>query len=429
MSEKATEQRIILRPDEPVTCPNCDHEFALREGIARQTIERYEEEYEAAFESERKALRAQLEQQAEKRAARAYDARISELQEQVAAGAGSLRKLREQVAMEKQQAAAEARAEADRQAAELREELEAKGKKLAEYRAQELELRKEKQALEEARAELEIQVQRRLDEEKKRIEQQTADTFRLREAEYKKKIEDAQRANDELKRKLEQGSQQLQGEVLELELEEILNAAFPLDQVEAVRKGARGADVIQTVMTRSGVVCGKIIWEAKRAENWSNNWIPKLKDDQQAAGAELAVLVSTAFPAGTNEPFLQEAGVWLVRPAAIRPVAEALRAILTESQKQKAVSVGKNEKMEALYDYLCSPRFAQKIRGVVDAYDAMREDLEKEKAAMQRLWKKREAQLERITGNMMGMCGELQGVADNALPQLDTIGVLPVDDD
>jgi hypothetical protein len=331
--------------------------------------------------------------------------------------------------MEKQQAAAEARAEADRQAAELREELEAKGKKLAEYRAQELELRKEKQALEEARAELEIQVQRRLDEEKKRIEQQTADTFRLREAEYKKKIEDAQRANDELKRKLEQGSQQLQGEVLELELEEILNAAFPLDQVEAVRKGARGADVIQTVMTRSGVVCGKIIWEAKRAENWSNNWIPKLKDDQQAAGAELAVLVSTAFPAGTNEPFLQEAGVWLVRPAAIRPVAEALRAILTESQKQKAVSVGKNEKMEALYDYLCSPRFAQKIRGVVDAYDAMREDLEKEKAAMQRLWKKREAQLERITGNMMGMCGELQGVADNALPQLDTIGVLPVDDD
>jgi hypothetical protein len=423
------EQRIILRPDEPVTCPKCDHEFALREGIARQTIERYEEEYEAAFESERKLLRAQLEQQAEKRAARAYDARIAELQEQVAAGAGSLQKLREQVVQEKEQAAAEARAEADRQAAELREELEAKGKKLAEYRAQELELRKEKQALEEARAELEIQVQRRLDEEKKRIEQQTADTFRLREAEYKKKIEDAQRANDELKRKLEQGSQQLQGEVLELELEEILNAAFPLDQIDAVRKGARGADVVQTVMTRSGVVCGKIIWEAKRAENWSNNWIPKLKDDQQAAGAELAVLVSTAFPAGTSEPFLQEGGVWLVRPAAIRPVAEALRAILTESQKQKAVSVGKNEKMEALYDYLCSPRFAQKIRGVVDAYDAMREDLEKEKAAMQRLWKKREAQLERITANMMGMCGELQGVADNALPQLDTIGVLPLDED
>ena len=119
------EQRIILRPDEPVTCPKCDHEFALREGIARQTIERYEEEYEAAFESERKLLRAQLEQQAEKRAARAYDARIAEQQEQVAAGAGSLQKLREQVVQEKEQAAAEARAEADRQAAELREELEA----------------------------------------------------------------------------------------------------------------------------------------------------------------------------------------------------------------------------------------------------------------------------------------------------------------
>jgi hypothetical protein len=137
------------------------------------------------------------------------------------------------------------------------------------------------------------------------------------------------------------------------------------------------------------------------------------------------VLVSTAFPAGVTEPFLHIEGVWLVRPHAVRPVAEALRTILTEAQKNKAISIGKNEKMEALYDYLCSPQFAQKIRAVVDAYNAMKLDLDKEKAAMARLWRKREAQLERITLNIMGMCGELQGLAENSLPQLEAIGMLP----
>ena len=204
----------------------------------------------------------------------------------------------------------------------------------------------------------------------------------------------------------------------------MLGTAFPLDGIEAVRKGVRGADVIQSVMTRSGHVSGKIIWEAKRAENWSNKWIPKLKDDQQAASAELAVLVSTAFPADVKEPFLQMEGVWLVSPNAVRPMAEVLRTVLLESYKQKAVSLGKNEKMESLYDYICSPQFAQKVRGVVDAYGDMLSDLEREKAAMARLWKKREAQLNRITINMMGMCGELQGIAENALPQLESIGLL-----
>ena len=153
----------------------------------------------------------------------------------------------------------------------------------------EVALRKEKSVLEEQRKEMALEIQRRVDAERQRIEETTADAFRLREAEWRKKIDDAQRANEDLKRKLEQGSQQLQGEVLELELEALLGTAFPFDGIEPVRKGARGADVIQTVRLRSGVNCGRIIWETKRAENWSNAWIGKLKDDQQTAGGELAV--------------------------------------------------------------------------------------------------------------------------------------------
>ena len=173
------------------------------------------------------------------------------------------------------------------------------------------------------------------------------------------------------------------------------------------------------------MICGRIVWETKRAENWSNAWIGKLKDDQQAAGGELAVLVSTAFPAGIAEAMVMYEGVWLVRPDLVKALAEALRTVLIESQRQKAISAGKGESMEALYNYVTSAQFAQKVRAVVDAYQQMREDLDKEKSAMQRMWKKREAQLERITSNMLGMCGELQGVSQEALPQLDDIGLLP----
>jgi hypothetical protein len=183
--------------------------------------------------------------------------------------------------------------------------------------------------------------------------------------------------------------------------------------------------VIQTVRLRSGALCGRIIWETKRAENWSNAWVPKLKDDQQAAGGELAVLVSTAFPAGIGDPMVIYEGVWLVRPDLVRALAEALRTVLIESQRQKVISAGRGESMEAVYNYVTSAQFAQKVRAVVDAYQQMREDLDKEKSAMQRLWKKREAQLERVTSNMLGICGELQGVSAEALPQLDDIGLLP----
>ena len=313
---------------------------------------------------------------------------------------------------------------------EFQEDLLSKDKKLDEYRSQELQLRQSMSKLEEDRKEFEVKLQRQLNEEKEKIQKQVSDDFNMREAELRKKIEDAQKANEDLKRKLEQGSSQLQGEVLELELEGVLGSSFPLDEVVEVKKGVRGADITQTVMTRTGTICGKIIWEAKRAENWSNAWVAKLKDDQHEAGAETAVLVTTAFPHDTHEPFLFEEDIWIVRPYAVRPVAEALRMTLIEKQKQKLVEHGKSEKMEAVYDYLCSPQFAQKIRGVVDAYQAMKTDLEKEKAAMQRLWKKREAQLDRITANMMGMSGELQGIAEDALPALDNIGQLPeLDDD
>lgn len=418
-------KKIIIDAFDEVTCPHCGEAFVLQEAIAQQLIERYEDEYDAMLDGERRRLRETLQADAERAANRQFADQLTQMKDRLTASQAAQDQLKQQARAAAEAAATRAREEAAEQAEALRAELQAKNTRLAEFRQAELALRQEKARLEEQQKELALEVQRRVDAERARIEADNAENYRLREAEWRKKIDDAQKANDELKRKLEQGSQQLQGEVLELEIEELLGAAFPFDGIEPVRKGARGADVIQTVRLRSGTVCGRIVWETKRAENWSNAWVGKLKDDQQAAGGELAVLVSTAFPAGVDQAMMMYEGVWLVRPDLVRALAEALRTVLIESQRQKGIAANQDESMAAVYAYITSAQFAQKVRAVVEAYQQMREDLDREKSAMQRLWKKREGQLERITSNMLGMCGELQGVSQTALPQLDDIGLLP----
>ena len=317
----------------------------------------------------------------------------------------------------------------------LAEELLEKNNKINEFRAQEIELRKQKRAMDEQQANMEIELQRKLEDERtKMIDQISASEvarFSMIEAEYKKKIEDAQKANEDLRRKLDQGSQQLQGEVLELELEHVLSTSFLHDQIDEVKKGQRGADVLHTVRTIQGIECGKIIWEAKRAENWTDKWLHKLKDDQQEAKADIAVLVTTVMPKGVDEFIVRIGDVWVVSPQVIKPVAEMLRVVLLEANKLKMVNTGRNEKMELLYNYLSSAQFSQKIRTMLEAFESMRADLEAEKRAMQKIWSRRQTQIERVTNSMTTVVGELQGIAHEALPQLDNLETLEsiVDDD
>lgn len=426
---KAMNKRIILNPDVNVKCPSCGHEYGLNEGITEQTIDQFQAEYDELLKKDREVQLDQLKKQAVKEASAAFQVQINDLQEKLEESNTAKKKIEEQIKKVKEKTESEVREELKAETKLIEEDLDSKNKKIKEYKEEELKLRKENRELKDKQKDNEVEIQRRLDEERKLAEQKASDEFKLREAEYKKKIDDAQKANEALKKKLDQGSQQLQGEVLELELEQILIDNFHFDKIEEVKKGKRGADVIQNVFTRSSTFCGKIIWEAKRAENWSGQWISKLKDDQIEVSATIAVIVTTVFPFETTEPFVLKDGIWIVKPFAIRPVAEALRSILIEAQRQKIMNEGKNEKMEALYDYLCSPQFIQKLKSIVDIHSIMREELEKEKAASQKRFKKREAQLEKLTASMMGMCGELQGIAGNTLPQLETIGLLPEDED
>ena len=376
---------IILDGAQQVACPKCSHEFPLTEGISRQAIERYAEDFERALDERKRKLEERL--------------------------------------------AAEAKARFDLEAKALQQALAAKDGALARFRSDELALRRRLLELEEARKNQELDYQRKLDEERKRIESQArlaaGEEFNRREAQYKAQLESAQREAADLKRKLEQGSQQIQGEALEASLESLLSGAFPMDEIVPVPKGMNGADLLQRVRSPSGQVCGTIIWEAKQTKAWQPAWLQKLKDDQQAVGAEMAVIVTAAMPKETREPFVREADVWITRFDAARPLAQALRTTLLELHKLRQANLGRSEKMELVYNYICSAQFAQRVKSVVDGFEAMRQDLEAEKNAMLRMWKKREGQLTRVTGSLLGVVGDLQGIGQESLAQLDSIAALP----
>ena len=235
-----------------------------------------------------------------------------------------------------------------------------------------------------------------------------------------------QRQIEELKRKAEQGSQQLQGEVQELELEVLLSGKFPLDQIHPVPKGEHGGDVLQHVVGRFGQACGTILWEAKRTKHWSDGWLVKLREDQRQAKAELAVIVSQALPKEVDTFDLID-GVWLTHPRSALPVAMALRQSLMEVAAARQATEGQQTKMELVYDYLMGPRFRQRVQAIVEAFSTMQEDLDKERKVIMRQWAKREEQINRVMQATVGMYGDLQGIAGKTLQEIEGLELKALD--
>ena len=227
-----------------------------------------------------------------------------------------------------------------------------------------------------------------------------------------------QKQIEELKRKAEQGSQQLQGEVHELELEALLRAKFPLDSIEPVPKGEHGGDILQRVAGPMGQTCGTILWEVKRTKNWSDGWLVKLREDQRTAKAEVAVIVSQVLPKGV-ETFELIDGVCITHPRAALPVAVMFCHTLMEIASARQASEGQQTKMEMVYQYLTGPRFRQRVQAIVEAFSSMQEDLDKEKKAITKQWAKREAQIDRVMQATVGMYGDLQGIAGKTLQEIE----------
>ncbi len=311
----------------------------------------------------------------------------------------------------------------------LQAELAAKDQRLSEAQKQELELRKQKTEFEEQKKALDLEIARRSDDARSEMSKQKDEEFRLKEAENAKKLADMTRQIDELKRKAEQGSQQSQGEILEVDLEAALERAFPMDEIQPVPKGTLGADVIHLVKDDRALLCGSIVWESKRTKAWSDGWLEKLKDDKLAAKAQIAVIVSTVLPKDIAS-FDCRDGVWVVSPTLALPLASALRMTLMESASAKRAVEGRHDKMSAVYDYLSGPEFKSRVTAIVETFTSMRADLDGEKKAMLKIWAKREKQIERIVTNTAGLHGELQGIIGQSLPaiealELDSIAKLP----
>ncbi len=416
--------KIMIQANEQITCPHCEQKFQVRDAIAEHLIDQHEADYLKELDDNKEQIRTELRRELERSLVKDKQKEIEALQQQLLDSKESGDNLKRRLEREKQKAAEAALEQFREDELELKEKLERQTQQLATFRQHEKQLREEKARIEESRVNLELELQRKLDSEKEALRAKLEESYKLREAEYQKKLHDAALANETMKRKLEQGSQQLQGEVLELELENALSADYPLDNIEAVKSGARGADVIQTVRMRSGTECGKIVWETKRTENWSNGWIGKLKTDMQNVNGDIGVIVTAAFPSDIKEPMAIKDGVWLVKPNLVRSLAEALRSSLLEVQRQKAISSGREQHLEAVYDYVCSIQFMQRIKAVVAHQHEMKKELDKERNALTRIWSKREKQIAGITDQMVSMVGELQGLADDGMPLLDQIAEL-----
>jgi hypothetical protein len=386
-----------------IKCPGCGEVIAISETIYHQVAERAERDLKARSVRQERAL-ADREKQLQARE-ETFDQRI---QEQVKAATVDL----------KAQAEQQARQSVSLEIEDLRRRAAEKDEKLQAAEKAELGLRKQKRELEERERRLELETARKLDEERRKIEDQAArqveERYRLKDAEKDKKLQDALVVNEELRRKLQQGSEQTQGEVLELELEEQLRTTFPFDHIEAVPKGMNGADLIHRVHNRNGHCCGTIVWESKRTKAWSDGWIQKLKDDLRLAKGDLAVIASEALPKDITN-FTQLKGIWVTSRECALNLAAALRSQLIELSVVKAAAIGKNEKMEILYKYLSGSEFKQRIEAIVEAFIGMQEDLNEERRTAERRWSKREKQIQRVICNTSGMYGDLQGLIGSSL--------------
>jgi len=311
---------------------------------------------------------------------------------------------------------------------DLQEQIKEKDSRVEEAQKKELEIRKQARLLEEKQKNLNLEFQRKIDEERKGIEdklsKQFSDETNLRLREKEKQINDLRKSLEEARRKSEQGSMETQGEVLELDLEQRLRSQFTHDSISPVSKGIKGADIIQAVKDASLNDCGKIIWEAKNTKNWSQLWIEKLKDDQREIGANMAILISIALPEGIKGFGLVE-GVWVTDIHSSLPLASALREQLIQVNFARNASQGKSEKMESMFNYLSGDEFRQRVEAIVETFSSMQDQLNKEKRAMERIWKEREKQIQRITVNTIGMYGDVRGIIGSSVQ---SIPALELDD-
>lgn len=353
-----------------ITCPKCGHAFEVQAQMREHLLRELSADYQTKLKAETARLRKQIE--------------------------------------------TETRSAVSDEVRDLRE-------KLNTATTAEVELRKSRRELEQQTRELELTVNRKLDQERETLREQVrvqlAEQNRHLDADKDKLIGDLKRQIDDMKRTAEFRSQQAMGFTLELELENELRRQFPLDEIEAVPGGANGGDVLQHVVDRNGARCGTILWESKRTRNWNDQWLPKLREDQRRARADFAVILSVEMPKACPN-FGCIDGTWVANRTCYLGLASALRAGLIEASRARETAHGKMSKVDLVFQYFAGSEFRQKIEGLVEAWVALKKDLDSEKRSMCKIWNKRERQIQHAMANTTALYGDLSCIIGPSLPAI-----------
>jgi hypothetical protein len=401
---------------EPIIhCPQCQAEIKLTESLAAPLLKGKEQEFrrlEGELRHREVALQKQrecMEQEVSNRLVVERRKVADEEQRKARLAVGSELELKQ------------------RELEEMGVLLQSRDAKLAESQQAHAAVVRKQRELEEREREIDLTIEKRVSENvsqiRQKAKQEAEDLLKSKVTEKDQLILSMQRQIEDLRRKSEQGSPQLQGEAMEVELHQLLSDRFEDDSLSRVQKGAFGGDVVHQVLSPSGFKCGTILWESKRTKSWSDAWLSKLRLDQCAAKADIAVIVSTALPKGVVNFDLLE-GVYVVSPQCVIPVATLLRKALLELAIARQSSEGRETKAGLIYEYLIGPRFRQRIQAIVEAFTCMQDDLSAERKAIQKQWAKRETQLERLMISTVGMYGDLQGIAGRSLEEIEALNLL-----
>ena len=393
-----------------IKCPQCSHVFPMEEAVAEQ--------YKNDLREQMKDYKRQKDEEIARKEKEWIDLQMkmrAEFQQQQEMNKATLKKEIEEQARQK------VSADYANQITILEERKKDQDEKLRLARERELQLMKEQQSLKEQREVMEIEAQKKLLEEREKIREeirkseetrsaQREHDANLRARELEKQLEDQKKLVEEMKRRVEQGSTQLQGEVQELALEELLKQKFPFDRIEEVGKGVKGADCIQFVRNASAQDCGSMIFESKRTKNFEKDWIDKLKADMRTQGADIAVLVTGVMPKDMSQ-FGEKDGIWICSFAEVVPLVMALRSGLLKVHQLMRTQENKGDKMQMLYGYLTSHEFSEQWKAIKEGFMSMKFSIDKERDIMEKLWKSREKQLEKVLLNANFIKGSIEGIA------------------
>lgn len=397
-----------------IKCPNCGTSIDVQDILAHQLEDEIKQKYQLQLADEKKKV--DLEQEKLSKAKEEFEQNKKQenelFQERIESKLKDERKAIEEKLKKKLVE------EQSDQFQALQKELNEKSEQIKELNRTKAEIEKLKRENAEVKESVEAESQKKLNEilisEKDKIRRAEEEKNELRFKELQKQLEDQRKLTEEMKRKQDQGSMQLQGEVQELAIEEWLSVQFPLDTIEEIKKGARGGDCIQIVNTRSRQNCGKIYYESKRTKDFQSNWIEKFKTDMREKNADIGVLVTEAMPSDLDRMGIKD-GIWVCSYEEFKGLCAVLRESIIQLSLVASAQENKGDKMHMLYDFLTSNTFRMQVEAIVEGFSSMKEALESEKRAMQRIWKEREKQIEKVITNTIDMYGSIKGIAGNAI--------------